>query len=256
MSRLPLIGVSTSEVRAAGDHGVVPQGEPPRRELALGERYLEAIRAAGGLPVLLAPVAARAIPLLLSRLDALCLSGGPDIHPSAYGAGAHPELGPTEPSLDRFELALARHAATLGVPLLAICRGAQVLNVAHGGTLHQHLPDLREDIDHRQSLSGGRTTHAVALVPGSRLASLLGRRRVEVNSFHHQAAAKVGKGLRVVGRAPDGVVEALEGTDGAFTLGVQWHAECLIQEPEQLGLFRTLVRAGAERGTFETARAA
>ena len=96
----------------------------------------------GGLPVILAPVRTSAVDTLLDRLDALCLSGGPDLHPHHYGAPEHPELGPTEPELDQFELALARRAIARGLPVLAICRGLQVMNVARGGTLQQHLPDL------------------------------------------------------------------------------------------------------------------
>ena len=168
VSRPPLIGVSTSEVRRAGDHSVVPQGEPSRRELALGERYLDSVRSAGGLPVILTPVDGSAIDPLLERLDAVCLSGGPDLHPSAYGAEAHDELGPTEPELDLFELALARRAVRRGMPVLGICRGAQVLNVALGGTLHQHLPDLSEQVEHRQQVAGHQVTHEVKLAPGSR----------------------------------------------------------------------------------------
>jgi putative glutamine amidotransferase len=248
-----LIGVSTSEVRRPEDHGVVPQGEPLRRELALGERYLDAVRAAGGLPVILAPVPTSAIDALLDRIDALCLSGGPDIHPSAYGAPEHPELGPTEPELDRFELALGRRAVRRRVPVLGICRGAQVLNVALGGTLHQHLPDVSE-LEHRHGKSGDGTVHEIELTRGGRLPGLLGGGRLEVNSFHHQAAATIGHGLRVAARAPDGTVEALEGAAG-FTLGVQWHAEYLVERPEQLLLFEELVRAGRE-GAAPAARAA
>ncbi len=192
VSRPPLVGVSTSEVRRATDHSVVPQGEPSRRELALGERYLDSVRSAGGLPVILTPVHGSAIDPLLARLDAVCLSGGPDLHPSAYGAEAHEKLGPTEPELDLFELALARRAVRRGVPVLGICRGAQVLNVALGGTLHQHLPDLSAEVEHRQQASGRQVTHEVKLASDSRLAKLMGRTEVRVNSFHHQAPATLG----------------------------------------------------------------
>ena len=247
MNEEPIVGVSTSEVRRSGDHETVHQGEPPRTELALGERYLEAVRNAGGLPVIVAPVRTGAVDRLIDRLDGLCLSGGPDLHPSAYGAGEHAELGPTEPELDRFELALARRAVVRGLPVLAICRGAQVLNVARGGTLHQHLPDLGAAIDHRQELAGADTTHPVQLDPDSKLAALMGGARLEVNSFHHQAVDTLGRGLRVVGRAPDGTVEALEGVTSAFCFGVQWHAECLVERRAQLALFEALVVAASER---------
>jgi putative glutamine amidotransferase len=242
----PLIGVSTSEVRRRDEHRTVPQGEPPRSELALGERYLEAVRMGGGLPVILAPVRTSAVDTLLDRLDALCLSGGPDLHPHHYGAPEHPELGPTEPELDQFELALARRAIARGLPVLAICRGLQVMNVARGGTLQQHLPDLGQDVLHRQSLTEG-TSHPIELLADSRLAKLIGSTRFEVNSYHHQAIDQLGDGLRVVGHAPDGVPEAIEGMTNGFVFGVQWHAEALAERPDQLALFEGLVRAGAER---------
>lgn len=246
MSPEPIIGVSTSEVRRRDEHTTVLQGEPPRTELALGERYLEAVRAAGGLPVILAPVRTGAVDRLLDRLDGLCLSGGPDLHPHAYGAEEHPQLGPTEPELDRFELALARRAVARGMPVLAICRGLQVLNVARGGTLHQHLPDLGDEIQHRQGLTGG-TSHRVDLLGGTRLKALLGCSQLDVNSFHHQAVDTLGTGLQVAGRAPDGTIEALEGSGSAFTFAVQWHAEGLVERPEQLTLFEGLSQAAAER---------
>jgi putative glutamine amidotransferase len=239
----PLVGVSTSEVRCAGDRELVSQGEPPRTELALGERYLDAVRAGGGMPVILAPVEPDAIESLLGRLDAVVLSGGPDLHPSAYGAIPHPELGPTEPALDRFELELARMAVARGLPVLGICRGMQVLNVALGGSLHQHLPDLDGQVDHRQDAPSGEPTHRVTLARDSRLTKVIGRRYVGVNSFHHQGLHALGKGLAIAGHAPDGHVEAVEVPGRRFTFGVQWHAECLVDRPEHLALFRGLVRA-------------
>jgi putative glutamine amidotransferase len=239
----PLVGVSTSEVRSPGDSKPVAQGEPPRTELALGERYLEAVRAAGGMPVILAPVESASIDALLSHLDAVCLSGGPDLDPAAYGMRAHPELGPTEPELDRFELELARAAVARGLPVLGICRGMQVLNVALGGGLHQHLPDLGSELDHRQQRLSSEPSHRVRLERDSRLTKILGRRYVEVNSFHHQGLHALGRGLTVAGRAPDGLVEAIEAPGRRFTFGVQWHAECLVDRSEHLALFRGLVRA-------------
>ena len=130
-----------------------------------------------------------------------------------------------------------------GLPVLGICRGMQVLNVALGGSLHQHVPDLGSAIDHRQAELGGEPTHRVTLARDSRLTKLIGRRYVEVNSFHHQALHALGNGLTVAGRAADGLVEAIEAPGRRFTFGVQWHAECLVDRSEQLALFRGLVRA-------------
>jgi putative glutamine amidotransferase len=243
VSAPPLVGVSTSEVRSAGDHRLVAQGEPPRAELALGERYLDAVRVAGGMPVILAPVESESIDKLLSRLDAVCLSGGPDVHPSAYRMMPHPELGPTEPDLDRFEIELAGAAVARGLPVLGICRGMQVLNVALGGSLHQHIPDLGGELNHRQEGLSNEPSHRVTLARDSRLTKVIGRRYVEVNSYHHQALHALGGGVSVAGRSPDGIVEAIEAPGRRFTFGVQWHAECLVERPEHLSLFRGLVRA-------------
>src|SRR3954449_5477936 len=148
---MPLIAVTTSEMRHNPFDLATPQADPPRREMALGVTYLEAVGRAGALAIAAPPMPGPAIPALLDRVDGILLSGGPDIHPDAYGAAPHPELGPTEPPLDAFELALARAADERDVPILAICRGAQLFNVARGGTLHQHLPDVVGDgVTHRQ----------------------------------------------------------------------------------------------------------
>jgi putative glutamine amidotransferase len=227
----PLIGVTTSELRPSAMATVRRHGEPPHPEMALGMTYLLALEAAGAMPVVLPPVGDAEE--VLSRLDGICLSGGPDLDPDAYGARErHPQLGDTEPSLDAFELALARAALDRGVPVFGVCRGAQALNVAAGGTLHQHLDG------HRQTEAGTLPTHVVQVAPQTRLAAIMGAGTLAVNSFHHQAVATLGAGLRVVARAPDGTVEAIEGP--GFTLGVQWHAEAL---PEHLPLFAALVAA-------------
>src|SRR5918993_1650558 len=177
----PLIGVTTSELRPSGAGTLRRQGEPAHPEMALGMTYLQAIERAGAVPVVLPPCVSD-LEALVSRLDGVCLSGGPDLDPEAYGSRErHAELGPTEPSLDAFELALARAALERGMPLLGICRGAQALNVACGGTLHQHPPG------HRQTEPATATTHTVHVEPGSRLARLAGTDILRVNSFHHQA---------------------------------------------------------------------
>jgi putative glutamine amidotransferase len=212
--------------------------------MVLGVVYAAAVRLGGGIPVVLPPIEPADVPALVGRLQGVCLSGGPDLDPVAYRARAHSELGPVEPELDAFELELARCADAAGLPILGICRGCQVLNVARGGTLHQHVPDVTDGtIAHRQSDAGHVTTHAVRVAEGSQLAGIVGAAELDVNSFHHQAADRLGDGLKATAWSPDGVVEALEDPDAAFFLGVQWHAEGLIARPEQVALFGALVDA-------------
>jgi putative glutamine amidotransferase len=217
--------------------------------MALGMVYMRAVELAGGLPVVLPPLAGERVAPLVGQLAAVCLSGGPDIAPAGYGAAPHPDLGPTEPGLDAFELEVVRAADRLGLPMLGICRGVQALNVARGGTLHQHLPDVTDGtIDHRQSQPGHVATHTVRIAPDSRLAAILGTTETAVNSFHHQAIERIGDGLRPVAWAPDGTIEAVEGEGERLVLGVQWHAEGLVGRPEHLALFETLVdEAGGVR---------
>jgi putative glutamine amidotransferase len=256
----PLIAVTTSEVRPSQPLRATPEGDPPQQEMALGMKYLRAIEAAGGIPVVVPPLRAGAAEHLLDRVAGVCLSGGPDLDPAIYRAREHERLGPTWRELDEFELALARAADERCLPMLAICRGLQALNVARGGTLHQHLPDVAgEELNHRQERPAAEPTHWVAFAPGSRVSRILGRRRTKVNSFHHQAVDRLGEGLVITGRARDGTVESLEATDREFTLGVQWHAECMVNRPEQAALFRAFVEAAARfdaAATTPLARAA
>src|SRR5947207_3197532 len=137
----PLIGITTSELRPGELATLRRHGEPPHAEMALGITYVRAVEAAGGVPVVMPPLAPADVPALVARLDGLLLSGGPDLAPEAYGAKPHAELGETEAGLDAFEYAVVREALVLELPILGICRGAQALNVALGGPLHQHLPD-------------------------------------------------------------------------------------------------------------------
>jgi putative glutamine amidotransferase len=250
-----LIGVTTSELRPGELTTLRRHGEPPDAEMALGMTYVRAIAAAGALPVVMPPLAPADAPALVSRLDGLVLSGGPDLAPAAYGAQEHVELGATEPGLDAFEYAIAREALRLGLPILGICRGAQALNIARGGTLHQHLPDVVGDaIAHRQSEDGRRPTHVVDVLPGSRLADVLGKNRLNVNSFHHQAVACLGTGLRACAWAPDGSIEAIEDCALPFVVAVQWHAETLVELPAHRALFDELIAVAA--GVSRLARAA
>jgi putative glutamine amidotransferase len=237
----PLIGISGGLVRTN-------EWSPP----VVGHRqsYVDAVLQAGGLPVLLPPLTnPRALRALYERLDGVLLAGGDDIDPARYGEAPHPRLGAVSPERDTAELQLARWAFADGKPLLGICRGLQVLNVARGGTLWQDLPSEHpEGLDHYTSATLRRwdmVDHAVELDAGSRLAALLGTTAIGLNSLHHQAVKRLGAGLRAVGYAPDGVVEAIEGGGAAFVVGVQGHPETLWQatEPRWRRLFGGLIAA-------------
>ncbi len=219
------------------------------REVALGLNYPGALERAGSVPVIMPPLHPGATEALVERLDGLVLTGGPDLHPGAYGAQPHPALGPTVREIDIFELALIRAAGRKGLPILAICRGMQALNVARGGTLVQDLPTEHPGaLAHRQEEPGRIATHEVRLAEPSRLATIAGSATIDVNSFHHQAIDRLGAGLRAVGWAPDGVIEAVEDPRATFVVGVQWHAESLTEsEPVQADLVAAFVDAAGGR---------
>ena len=250
MRTRPLIAVTTSELRRPADVSARPQGEPPKVEVALATLYPEAIERAGGIPVIVPLLRPDAIAALLDRVDGVCLPGGPDLQPSAFGAEPHPELGPTEPRVDAVELALVRAADRRKLPILGICRGMQLLNVARGGTLHQHLPDVvGTAVQHRQAERGSIPTHRIETASRSRLRATIGGPTLEVNSFHHQAVQTLGKGLVATAWAQDGTIEAIENPGERMVLGVQWHAEGLrAHDP----LFELLIAAvGAQQQIAE-----
>jgi putative glutamine amidotransferase len=242
----PLIGLTTSEIRHPAATELLPHANAGREEVVLGKGYFSALAAAGAAPVVLPPLDPQLAPSFVGGLAGVCLSGGPDVDPSMYGAERHPKLGATHPAIDRFEIAVVREAERLGMPILAICRGCQVLNVARGGDLYQDLPDQVGTTVHHQRGGPGEATvwHEVAVEPGSLLAaSLDGLARAEVNAFHHQAARRLGEGLRAVAHATDGVIEAVELPGADFELGVQWHPEAIADRPEQAALFAAFVDA-------------
>ncbi len=203
--------------------------------------YSRAVAVAGGLPVGLsrdAPVDA-----IVERVDGIVLSGGADVDPVRYGEGRSPRCGVVETERDAWELALVEAAVAAGLPLLGVCRGIQVLNVAFGGTLIQDL-EVRDGVaggHQRDDVARGVTVHAVELEPGSLAASLYGTLR-QVNSLHHQAADRIGAGLVASGHAPDGTVEALE-MPGAPVLGMQWHPEMLLDAQPDPGFLWLVARA-------------
>ena len=202
--------------------------------------YVASVAAAGGLPVQLTRDAD--VDDMVSRLDGLVLSGGADIEPSRYGAEPSPQLGTTEPDRDEWEFALYRAARAAGIPVLAICRGFQLVNVAHGGTLIQDVT-LDQGSGHPQwEVDGHTTTHAMSCRSSSLIARVVGE-ELQVNSLHHQTVDVVGQGLVVGATAPDGVVESLATLDD-MVLAVQWHPE-LLEKPDPT--FRWLVNAAMER---------
>jgi putative glutamine amidotransferase len=206
----------------------------------VGWVYVEAVHRAGGRAILIPP-AEHGIDEVLDAIDGLMLTGGADIEPTRYGAEAHAETAGVQPHRDAAELALVAAALERDLPLLAICRGMQVLNVASGGGLVQHLPEATGSMRHREVM-GVFSDHDVEIAPGSHLEAALGR-RAPVRSHHHQAPAGIGAGLVPVAWAEDGTVEALEAPERSFALGVQWHPE----EGDDPALFRALVAEAAAR---------
>lgn len=204
--------------------------------------YVDAVRAAGAMPLLLPPGEAQP-GRLLDLLDGLILSGGGDIAPAAYGGAPHETIYLVSDERDQFELALARAALRRPtLPLLCICRGLQLLNVARGGTLHAHVPERFGDtVTHRQP-PRLPTHHDVRVEKGSRLERILETTSLSVCSWHHQSIDRLGKGLRPVAWAADGVIEAVEYDQHGWCIGVQWHPELQPAERSQQRLFEAFVK--------------
>jgi putative glutamine amidotransferase len=231
----PLVGVTTSL-----EHAV--EGPWEDRYALLPEAYLLAVEEGGGAPVLLPPqpVDDDLVGRVLGAVDALVLAGGADVDPASYGAEPDPRTSAPQPARDAWEAALVRAAIARRVPVLAVCRGVQLLNTALGGTLLQHVPDVTAT-DHGET-PGGYARVDVQVEPGSRVGRLLGPAgaRLRVHCAHHQALDRLGDGLVVAARATDGIVEAVELPGEGFVVGVQWHPE---QDAADRRLFRALVDA-------------
>jgi putative glutamine amidotransferase len=235
-ARRPRIGVTT-----------YPRQGDERPSFTIPSAYVDAVRRAGGLPLLLAP-GEESAGEVLRHVDGLVFSGGGDLDPAHFAADADADPHPTQYGVDeerdRFELALMRAALDAAVPTLAICRGLQILNVVRGGDLHVHLPDVvGEDVLHRMP-ERRPATHPVRLAEGCRLAALYGASHVDTVSWHHQAVNRLGRGLSPVGWAPDGTIEAVELADAPWLLAVQWHPE--MNEGEG-ALFEALVDLARKR---------
>jgi arginyl-tRNA synthetase len=213
---------------------------------AVRDDYVRSVEDAGGVPVVLAPGPLAHVPDLIGRLDGLLLSGGADLDPAHYGEAPHETVYGVSSERDSFELALLREALARDLPLLAICRGHQVLNVAMGGTLVQDIPSqIRGALDHDPKTERWLPAHDVRILPGTRLREILGRDRVAVNSFHHQSIRTPGQGLVVSAWAVgDEVIEGVELPSRRFVVGVQWHPEAFWDQPQTFQpLFTALVQA-------------
>jgi putative glutamine amidotransferase len=239
LSRIPVVGLPTV--------AIPPGPKPPR--FGINQSYVRALTAAGCAPVLV-PLLSNdeRLHAIYERLDGIVFPGGADVAPSEYGEEPIDDLNVIEPERDRTELTLARWAYEDNLPILGICRGQQLLNVALGGSLYQ---DLRHqgvtEVEHAEAHGRGRTAmiHQVQLDPGSRLAQLIDETSLDVNSLHHQAVKSVAPRLRVTGKSDDGVIEALESEDRRFLIAVQWHPEEIDEVPWVRRLFSGFVRAAS-----------
>ena len=210
--------------------------------------YVRAVIAGGGLPIIISPELDPTCAVeLFGECDALLLTGGEDVDPERYCADPHPKLGDVSARRDLNELALIAEARARDLPILGICRGIQILNVAFGGTLFQDLPSQRPgDVNHDPGGARDDRSHDITLGPQSRLATIHGASAIRANSFHHQGIDAIGPGLVATATAPDGLVEGVELADGkGWVIGVQWHPEELALHPEaaDLKLFAALVAA-------------
>ena len=223
----PVVGITLGDGDRPGYHG-------------MREDYARSVERSGAIPVVLPSQRPEDAAAVLDRLDGLLLSGGIDVDPALYGRVPHPKLGRVDRRRDDFELALTREALARDLPILAICRGHQVLNVATGGTLVQDIPsEWKGAVTHDAPGRRTRRSHAIDVVPASRLGAILGGGQLSVNSFHHQAIDELGEGLVLSARSPnDGLIEGVELPERTFVVGVQWHPESFWKEPRSFqGLF-------------------
>lgn len=236
----PIIGLTTYR-KLVGQTSPTPY-------MALMPSYIEAVSAAGGIPVLI-PMGldVDALRALLSQLDGLVLTGGGDIAGEHYQSEHEEFIFDVDADRDRVELFLAREALAQQMPLLAICRGHQLLNVAMGGTLYEDVMEWMPGAikhDFFNTYPRNHKAHPVAIVPGSKLAMTLGRHEAQVNSLHHQGIRDLAPGLAAAAHAPDGLIEGVEAVEHPYAVGVQWHPENLYtDDPVMLSLFRGLVHA-------------
>lgn len=239
----PLIGISCSMGQAIYS---MTQDNPPQLQHRMGDNYIQAIVRAGGIPVILPNNEdVSCVEEIAEKLDGFLLSGGDDVDPALFGQRATSKLGHVIPRRDNFEIALTRHVLEkTNKPLLGICRGIQVMNVAMGGSLHIDLPTAGKLCHSLSMYPRNACSHEVDVTPDTRMYALMGGSRGAVNSFHHQAIDELAQGFCVSSKSvPDDVIEAIELPGERFCVGVQWHPEELVDSPEAAMLFRSFVEA-------------
>ncbi len=221
----------------------------PEQRHRQNDTYINAVKKAGGLPILLPCLAHEAdLALHLDLVHGLLVAGGPDADPIFFGEEPEEGLGNVNPCMDAYEIPLIAMALERNLPVLGICRGEQMLNIAAGGSVIQHLPAaVRRVIKHQQSAPRSYVTHSIDIAADTLLSRILGAGKTRVNSFHHQAVSRVALGFCVSAVAPDGVIEAVESTEHKFVLGVQWHPECMWDStPNFDSLFTAFVSAAKD----------
>lgn len=235
---LPVIGISTNFLTV--DSGKFLGME----RIYVNKDYVQAVEKSGGLPLLLPPVSvSESVKEYVRLCDGFIFSGGGDINPLLFHCSPHPQLGEVNTALDEAQLLLIHEVLKSGKPVLAICRGVQLLNVALGGTLYQDMSEIETPAHlHSQICPRMEKIHEVTIDPESVTGRLFGK-CIKVNSFHHQSIKKLGRDLQVVATAPDGIIEAVEMKGKPFIVGIQWHPEMLLQaDDEMLPLFQELIR--------------
>ena len=245
----PVVGIPTQTLQSLGG---VSSEIPP--SWVMSQRYILTLTAAGAIPWMIPLVDEHTLRGVYEELDAVFLPGGADIDPRTYGAEPHPLCDRTDRERDRVEVSLAKWAVEEGKPVLGVCRGMQLINVAAGGSLYQDLAEeLPGSIKHDYFPFSGQgyardfLAHDVSVAAGSRLANFVGAGPLRVNSMHHQGIKALGAGLHATAQAPDGLIEALEGDDDSYLVAVQWHPEALTDSDARArGLFGDFIDAGAQ----------
>ena len=239
MKKHPIVGITTYNRSQAGEY-------------CLNGAYIDAVQAAGGIPILLPPTQLDPASIF-DAIDGLIFSGGGDIHPEHYGGYVDRTVYSVNAERDNFELSLAKLALRADIPVLGICRGMQVLNVASGGNLVIHVPDAYgEEVNHGVGIPPRAIEHIIKIEPDSRLAKIMGTTATTVVSWHHQAVQNVIPGWQIVARAPDGLIEAIEYKYHPWMVAVQWHPEQSAKSLPHCGIFRAFVEAAASKSMNHT----